>query len=162
MRSKQSPNAPDWAWSREGNIVRRTLPSSRAAGVDPIAKWLDERATIADRPRVFTVHNFGSYLVWRLPRYSISIDGRTIFPDSVELAEATTSPTRNGRQLGPWRSSDLAIVPLSYSVSAVLDTATGWHRAFTVDSTEGWMRPIGLWIRDEWGATHLHQPLPSQ
>ena len=43
---------------------------------------------------MFTEFNWGSELTWRLPGYSMSIDGRTIFPDSVALdfASADRAP----------------------------------------------------------------------
>jgi len=44
------------------------------------------------------------------------------------------------------------LVPLSYRVAAVLDTATGWRRLETSPSAPGARDSVGLWVRRDWWA----------
>lgn len=127
------------------------VPAPRAS-VEPIAQWLDDhvRLTNGSRPHVLTNFDYGSYLTWRLPAYSMSIDGRTIFPDSVAAPEAYRFADQGAIPLGPWREADLAIVPLRVPVAAVLDTATGWARLDSVPAGRGVPLAAGLWVRKEW------------
>jgi hypothetical protein len=101
---------------------------------------------------VLTAFHYGSYLAWRLPSYSASIDGRTIFPDSAARPEAYHIAVAGAPPLGPWRSADLAIVPLKFPVAGVLDTARGWRRVAAVDSSARVPLALGLWVRDAWWA----------
>ncbi|MBC7791365.1 MAG: hypothetical protein H7Z74_15580 [Anaerolineae bacterium] len=118
---------------------------------DPLARWLECNGRADARGRILTVFRLGSYLAWRLPAFSSSIDGRNIFPDSVARAESYNLSRSNNATLGPWRSADLAIVTLDYPVAAVLDTATGWRRTAASDTTG---RPpfarAALWVRTAW------------
>jgi len=127
------------------------VPASRAS-VDPLARWLDEhvRLTTSTRPRVLTNFDYGSYLTWRLPAYSMSIDGRTVFPDSVALPDAYRFADEGPFPLGPWRTADLAILPLQLPVAAVLDTATGWVRLDSVPAGPGVPLASALWARKDW------------
>lgn len=127
------------------------VPLPRAS-VDPLAQWLDEHVhlTTESRPRMLTNFDYGSYLTWRLPRYSMSMDGRTIFPDSAALPEAYRFADQGPIPLGPWRSADLAIVPLRVPVAAVLDTASGWVRLDTVPVGPRVPLAAGLWAREDW------------
>lgn len=127
------------------------VPPARPS-VAPLASWLDAhvRLTVGMRPRVLTNFDYGSYLTWRLHAYSMSIDGRTIFPDSVAAPEAYRFADQGAVPLGPWRSSDLAIVPLRVPVAAVLDTATGWVRLDSVPAGPGVPLASGLWAREDW------------
>jgi hypothetical protein len=85
-----------------------------------------------------------------LPRLSESIDGRTIFPDSVAAAEAYFLPVRRALPMPPWRSADLAILPVSYPVAGVLDTAITWQRVATTADRNGPASIIGLWVNRDW------------
>ena len=140
----------------------RRLPSSAAAGIEPIARWLDCHLRPASSGRLLTVFNFGSYARWRLPTLSESIDGRTIFPDSVAAAETYVLPVRRALPLPPWRSADVAIVPISYPVAAVLDTAAGWRRVAITADVNGPAAIIGLWVRTEWWGSAGRDTLPAQ
>jgi hypothetical protein len=133
--------------AQEGTLRTRSLPGDWYAGLEQLASWLDVHAHPAQRARLFTTFNLGSYLTWRLPRYSASIDSRTIFPDSVAAPEAMTVRAFAGTELGPWRDADVAIVPHDYPVAAVLDTATGWQR---VVLAPGGKKAPGLWARSAW------------
>jgi hypothetical protein len=145
---------------RAGTLPSRRLPSSAASGIEPIAQWLD-CAMKPDVPgRLLTIFNFGSYAKWRLPNLSESNDGRTIFPDSAAAAEAYFLPVRRSVPLPPWRSADLAIVPLSYPVAGVLDTAAGWRRVATTADLNGPASIIGLWVNERWWERAGRVPLP--
>lgn len=134
--------------TRLGNGI---VPAPRAS-VEPLAQWLDDhvRLTNDTRPRVLTNFDYGSYLTWRLPAYSMSIDGRTIFPDSVAEPEAYRFADEGAIPLGPWREAEVAIVPLRVPVAAVLDTAAGWIRLDSVPAGRGVPLASGLWAREEW------------
>ena len=97
-----------------------------------------------------------------MPYLSESIDGRTIFPDSVGAPETYFLPVTRTIPLPPWRAADLAIVPVSYPVSAVLDTASGWRRVAMVASQDGPVAMIGLWVTERWWATAGQSALPSR
>jgi hypothetical protein len=81
---------------------------------------------------------------------SVSIDGRTIFPDSAALPDAFAD--HGVAHYGPWRSADLAIVPVTYPVAALLDGDTAWTRIGTA-APAPWAPDApraGLWVRDAW------------
>ncbi len=137
--------------AREGTIATRTLPGRWAVSVEPIASWLDAHARPAGRVRLFTTFNYGSYLTWRLPRYSASIDSRTIFPDSVAAPESYVMKDLADSALGPWRRADVAIVPLNYAVAAAIDGSPDWVKLDVPGSGSGGRRaPVGLWARRAW------------
>ena len=136
--------------AQEGTTATRTLPGSWSMAVEPLAAWLQSHAHPSTRARLFTTFNYGSYLTWRLPGYSASIDSRTIFPDSVALPEAFVVSARARRELGPWRSADVAIVPLRYAVAAALDSAPDWERLALPDSGRASGSEMGLWARRAW------------
>jgi hypothetical protein len=136
--------------SREGTVESRTLPGRWAVAAEPLAVWLQSHARPAGRARLFTTFNFGSYLTWRLPRYSASIDSRTIFPDSVALPEAYIVKDLADSELGPWRSADVAIVPLDYAVASAIDRSPEWIRLARPDSANTPRALLGLWARRAW------------
>lgn len=140
--------------SMEGDTERRTLPTFAAAPAERLAASL-ERAGGAQRDgRMMSTFVFGSYLTWRLPRLSQSIDSRGVFPDSVAAAEAVVLASDRDVPLGPWRSADLAMVPLRYRVAAALDTAAGWRRIDTAPGVPVPLDSVGLWARRDWWAGH--------
>jgi hypothetical protein len=130
------------AWRAEHAKTGLTLSSPAALSTDTLLVLLTALRT---EGRVLTVFDLGSYLNWRTPSLSASIDGRTIFPDSAALPDAPLPPTKDDRPLGPWRSADAAIVPMNYPVAAVLDTARGWERIATSDVRASPFGPVGLW-----------------
>lgn len=149
-------------WLRAGSLDTRRLPSVAASGIEPIAEWLDCSMNRAATGRLLTVFNFGNYAMWRLSHLSASIDGRTIFPDSVAAAEGFFLPVSRTLPLPPWRSADLAILPLGVPVAGVLDSASGWQRVATVSDQNGPASIIGLWIRRDWWTRAGHSPLPAR
>lgn len=136
--------------SREGTVESRTLPGLWAVEAEPLAAWLQSHAKPASRARLFTTFNFGSYLTWRLPEYSASIDSRTIFPDSVALPEALIVKDLADTSLGPWRSADVAMVPLDYAVAAAIGRSPEWVRLARPDSASARRSLLGLWARRAW------------
>jgi len=145
----------------DARLGKGIVPAPRAS-LEPLVRWLEEhvRVTSGSRPRVLTNFDYGSYLTWRLPAYSMSIDGRTIFPDSVAAPEAYRFADQGAIPLGPWRAADLAIVPLRVPVAAVLDTAAGWVRLDSVPAGRGVPLASGLWAREDWlrvAAPNLHR-----
>jgi hypothetical protein len=149
-------------WARAGTVSTRRLPSGAASGIEPIAEWLDCHVRPGMEGRLLTTFNFGSYARWRVPNLSESIDGRTIFPDSVAAAETYFLPVRRSLPLPPWRSADLAIVPLGYPVAAVLDTASAWRRVGTTADRNGPAAIIGLWVNRDWWARAGRDALPDR
>jgi hypothetical protein len=149
-------------WEEASALPSRRLPSAAASGIEPIAQWLDCHLKPTAEGRLLTTFNFGSYARWRLPRLSESNDGRTIFPDSAAAAEAYFLPVRRSLPLPPWRSADLAIVPLSYPVAGVLDTATAWRRVATTADRNGPASIIGLWVNRDWWSRAGRDELPPR
>lgn len=150
-------------WRREGTVKSRRLAANYARGLEPLAGWLDDHTRPEARGRLYTIFNYGSYATWRLPRFSSSIDTRTIFPDSVALAESYQDPGRHMDHNGPWQSADVAVVPFRYRVAAVLDTATGWRRAAVATLPPGVATKdtVGLWVRMEWWERAGRAPLST-
>lgn len=136
--------------AREGTVESRVLPGRWAVEAEPLAAWLHSHARPTERARLFTTFNFGSYLTWRLPEYSESIDSRTIFPDSVALPEAYIVKDLADNALGPWRSADVAIVPLDYAVASAIDSSPNWIRLARPDSAHASRPLLGLWARRAW------------
>lgn len=140
-------------WPVEGGpaAVARTLPSPAALLIEPSLAWLDRNAPRPIHGRLLTVFSYGSYVVWRMPGLSPSVDGRAIFPDSASAPDAYRRSTSGPMPLGPWRSADVAIVPVSFPVASVLDTARGWQRIDVQGRARGagpWVP--GLWVRTAW------------
>jgi hypothetical protein len=126
------------------------LSSPARRSVDPLATWLEGHVRPGGRPKVLTVFNYGSYLTWRLPAYSMSIDGRSIFPDSAARPDAYRVADDGPLPFGPWQSADVAILPLGYPVAAVLDSAHEWMRVDTVPAVSSEKFGSGLWVRRSW------------
>ncbi|HEV7990648.1 MAG TPA: hypothetical protein VGP25_02440 [Gemmatimonadaceae bacterium] len=136
-------------WALEGDTARRTLPTYGALATEPLAALLESHAVPRERARLMTSFNNGSYLTWRLPQFSASLDSRGI-PDSVSVAEAVVLASDRDVPVGPWRFADAAIIPLRFRAAAVLDTATGWRRIAAVPGRPVARDSTGLWARAEW------------
>jgi hypothetical protein len=152
-----------WSATRgyEGGIESRTLPSIKAFASEPAAAWLETNATIPPGTKLLTTFLYGSYLKWRLPGVSESIDSRNIFPDSVALPDVPSMSA--DRPLGPWASSDIAVVPETFPVAAVLDRHPDWQKiGSAVPSQWAPTAPrAGLWAKRSWLRTHLRGRLPD-
>jgi hypothetical protein len=143
----------------EGGVESRMLPSLKAFASEPAAAWLDSHTTIPPSTRLFTTFNYGSYLKWRLPAVSESIDSRGIFPDSVVLPDIPSTSAE--RAMGPWQSSELAIVPETFPVAIILDRHPEWRKVGTA-APSPWAPTaprLGLWGRRAWLASDALAPL---
>jgi hypothetical protein len=142
----------------EGSTIHRTLPTFGALPAAELAQWLETNTRSDARGKILTSFAFGSYLTWRLPLYSMSIDSRGLPPDSVAAAEAIVSAADRDVPVGPWQSADLAIVPVRFRVAAVLDTARGWTRVRTVPGESLPPDSAALWVRDTWWSRYRTRP----
>jgi hypothetical protein len=136
----------------EGSTSDRVLPTFGARPAERVARWLRSNTAPDAQGRIMTSFSFGSYLTWRLPGYSTSIDSRGLQPDSVTAAESVVSAAAQDYPLGPWRSADLAILPVHFRAAAVLDTATGWQRMAAVRGEPIPQDSAALWVRRDWWA----------
>lgn len=157
--------APPWPSELrlEGGVGARTLPTPAAAAARPLAEWLACRTDPRSGGRILTSFNYGSYLTWRLPGYSVSIDGRTIFPDSVSREFGWTLAGRRIVHAQTWRSADLAILPRWLALNDVLAGGPGWQRIAITgppDGRPGSGRGAALWVRRDWWAA-AHRPRSS-
>ena len=139
-------------WALEGSTQTRTLPTFAALPAERLAAWLMQNTVPGSEARLMTTFAYGSYLTWRLPGYSASIDSRTIFPDSVSAAEAVVLASDRDVPLGPWRSADVAILPVRYRAAAVLDTASDWRRIAAVPGTPLALDSSAVWVKRSWWA----------
>lgn len=137
-------------WRNEGNAISRRLPVSAGSAIEPLVVWLECSTEPGTRGRIFTWFNYGSYLTWRLPGYSASIDGRTIFPDSVAKAGTLVSGLLPRREQHVWSSADLAIVPLYFGVATTLDSASSWQRAVSFYPSGEVADSVALWVKRAW------------
>jgi hypothetical protein len=136
------------------HVLGQGVASPVRDSIEPLARWLDQHVRADRRSRMLTALNYGSYLTWRLPGYSMSIDGRTIFPDSAASPDAYRLFGDESSAIGPWESADLAILPLFYPAAAVLDTAAGWTRVDLVSHGRDAPDSTGLWARRSWLAQY--------
>lgn len=136
----------------EGSTRDRRLPTFGSMPAERIAQWLRSNTAPDARGRIMTSFAFGSYLTWRLPNYSTSIDSRGLQPDSVTAAEAVVSAAAQGYPLGPWQSADLVVLPVQFRAAAVLDTVAGWHRLVAVQGDPVRTDSAALWVRGDWWA----------
>jgi len=72
----------------------------------------------------------------------------------VTAAEAVVSAAARDYPIGPWRSADLAILPVRYRAAAVLDSATGWRRLVTVPGQPTAADSAALWVKIDWWQRH--------
>ncbi|MGH7626547.1 MAG: hypothetical protein ACREOJ_14675, partial [Gemmatimonadaceae bacterium] len=111
---------------------------------------------------IYTWFNYGSYLVWRMPAYSSSIDGRGIFPDSVAQVEALASGWIAPRTFTTWSSADIAIVPRQFNVASAIDDSPAWGLVAWDNAARGSTGQVGLWVRRDWWANEGRGPFPEQ
>ena len=149
-------------WRAEGDSTSRRLPVEASSAIEPLLVWLECNVSPGAEGRVYTWFNYGSYLVWRLPGYSASIDGRTIFPDSVAKVEMLRSGLLSHPEYHVWSSADLAIVPRYFGVAATLDTAQQWRLAATFRPKDQQSNSIGLWVKRSWWESVGAAPLAGQ
>jgi hypothetical protein len=137
----------------EGAGLHGRLPSVKSFGAEPAVRWLQRNMRAESTGKLLTGFSYGSYLRWRLPTLSQSIDSRGgIFPDSAVLPDLELR--RGASALGPWQSADLAIVPMDFLVVGVLNSDPSWQRIGVCDPPPwaGAEPRVGLWVRREWWA----------
>jgi len=132
----------------EGGIRSRTLPTDAAAAARPLADWLVCRTDPTAGGRIFTSFHYGSYLTWRLPRYSVSIDGRTIFPDSVAREFAYGLRGDRGAHALTWAHAELAVIPRWMAVNDALAASPAWVRLAGTGGRSA--HGATLWARAAW------------
>ncbi len=139
--------------SATATTATRQLPSAVAVLMEPFASWADcagQSVARSDaRPlRVFTTFNYGSYLLWRVPQWTYSIDSRGIFPDSIAKPEIFQLAGSGPLRLGPWRSADIAIMPLKHAAALALDSSPDWQRVRVSISADTSTAPAALWVKN--------------
>jgi hypothetical protein len=136
------------------SVRSRHLPTFTASAVRPLADWLAARTASDAGGRIFTTFDYGSYLTWRLPRYSSSADSRGTFPPAMSASHLFRRGFDPEAPLGPWRDADLALVPMRSRFATALDTASGWKLAAVARAGSPWPDTAGLWVRQAWWARH--------
>lgn len=103
------------------------LPHPMATELAAAVAWL-ECAVPTGNPavRATTAFDYGSYLTWRLPQFSWSIDGRSIFPDSVARADARQELRGGLPIMPPWRSGDVVLLASTHAVWHDVSQDTAW------------------------------------
>jgi len=105
------------------------LPLKSAVAVEPAVRWLSCATKGAERPRrAITIFNHGSYLAWRLPQLSWSIDGRVIFPDSVARPEVGQFLYSGPPIEPPWRSAEVVLLNARHATLPTVIRDRGWQR----------------------------------
>jgi hypothetical protein len=143
----------------EGTLARRVMAFPEARGAVALADSL-YRLAPGRAGRVVTTFNYGSALLWRMPRYSMSIDGRTIFPDSAALADAYVLNWRTDSFPMPLGSADVAILPVGSRSELRVGRTAGWRRLAVarakIDTAV--VDSAALWVRDRWFAPSAATP----
>ena len=106
------------------------LPHPTALALEPAVRWLDcaVPASAATAHRAVTRFNYGSYLTWRLPGLSWSIDGRVIFPDSVALPEVGQFLSKGLPVAPPWQSADVVLLNAAHASLPTVVKDSAWQR----------------------------------
>jgi len=165
--SAVSRSAPPWSIPPENIFAVKTraawwqLPVPAAVALEPLVRFIECNLVAPVGTRTYTSFGYGSYLVWRLPSLSYSIDGRNIYPDSVAAAEAYQLANDGPMRLGPWQTADVAITPLSHATTRALEASPEWRRlrvSVPVDTTD---RPAVLWAKRSWLEGKAKSALPA-
>lgn len=104
--------------------------------------------------RGMTNFDYGSYLAWRVPQVSWSIDGRTIFPDSVAAAEAMQELRHGEPRHQPWTHANVVVFSTGHATLGRIAADSAW---MPLVRAEGEPRvPVELWVRTVWwmGVAH--------
>ena len=101
--------------------------------------------------RVFTRFEEGSYLAWALAPALVSVDTRTIYPDSVAFPERAVLRGRDVEALGPWRSADVIVIAAD---DPAVGAVEGDERFLPfAESGGGEARSYAWWVRRSWWST---------
>lgn len=144
-----APQVSPAFWLFEGDTVHRMLPRG---GEDPalwLPSWLLCNTLPGAHGKIFTEFNYGSELNWRLPGYSPSIDGRTIFPDSIAVDFSFQPYGRRPVHATTWRHADLALLDGSFWAVPELNADSAW---VLLAQGRRWSHGgvAGLWAKREW------------
>ncbi|MBL0940720.1 MAG: hypothetical protein IBJ03_17640 [Gemmatimonadaceae bacterium] len=131
------------------------LPHPYARELAPIVEVLEcavsdrqERRGVESATRGITNFDYGSYLAWRIPQISWSIDGRTIFPDSVARAEARQQLREGSPVHQPWRAGDVVAFSSGHATLGLIRADSAWMPILSdAQATPG---TIELWVRRAW------------
>lgn len=117
------------------------LPHPESRALAPVVEWLKCAAPSADvaamrravgAERVVlkgtASFNTGSYLAWAVPYVSWSIDGRTIFPDSVARPEARQELRLGAVVHPPLQDAQVVVLPVAHATNALLTASQEWQR----------------------------------
>ncbi len=132
------------------SAVWRDIPHPSAATLAPalsVLRCLDGAKT--SPPKGVTTFDFGSYLAWRAPFVSWSIDGRTIFPDSVALPEARQEVRFGPPMLPPYHTADIVLLAPHHALLDLLTKDT----TFAHVATPGDSLSAQLWARRDVAAS---------
>ena len=136
--------------SVNATVATRQLPVAASVVLEPLVRFIECHLSAPLGTHTYTSFTYGSYLVWRLPSLSYSIDGRNIYPDSIAAAEAYQLANDGLMKLGPWQSADVAIAPMAHATALALRASPEWRLlrvSVPVDTTD---RPAGLWVKHAW------------
>ena len=146
-------NAREGADARAGarSDSPRRLPNPVARGALGLADSLD-RIAPGGRGRVVTTFNYGNALLWRLPRYSMSLDGRAVFPDSAIALDVWVRASHRADTLrAPLADADLVLLPDGHTGLAQVARTPGWERVARVHPSSGAAGDTAeLWARSAW------------
>ena len=153
---------PRWSHAREAGILRPGIAAPRDRSLGPLALHLRCSGRPLDDVRIFARFAEGSYLSWALSPARISVDTRTIFPDSVARPERAVMLSGDVSPLGPWRDAHLVILRADDPVLRVIHGDTAWASIAEVVALSG--SPVrmratwAVWARNDWLAASA--PLP--
>ncbi|GJG85672.1 hypothetical protein tb265_08530 [Gemmatimonadetes bacterium T265] len=145
--AREGAEARAEAWSASP----RRLPNPVAGGALRLADSLD-RVAPGGSGRMVTTFNYGNALLWRLPRYSMSLDGRAVFPDSATALDGWVRASRRADTLrAPLADADLVLLPDGHTGLAQVARAPGWARVARLRPARGVAGDTAeLWARAAW------------
>lgn len=125
----------------EQGATRLELPHPEARALAPVVAWLECAAPSRDLAAMrreagveravmkgTASFNTGSYLAWAVPYVSWSIDGRTIFPDSVARPEARQELRLGAMLHPPLHDAQVVVLPVEHATNALLAASQEWRR----------------------------------
>lgn len=140
-----------WAGARDAGFGASGIDAPWDRSLGQLALHVRCSGMPLDGRRVFARFAAGSYLSWALSPALVSVDTRTIFPDSVARPERAVMLGGEVTAVGPWRDADLIVLHAEDpAVKAIADdsawtliartsTAVGWRRSGTAHWT-AWAR----------------------
>lgn len=144
----------------EQGATRLELPHTEARALAPVVARLECAAPSRDLAAMrreagveravmkgTASFNTGSYLAWAVPYVSWSIDGRTIFPDSVARPEARQELRLGAVVHPPLHDAQVVVLPVEHATNALLEASKRWQRiALPVPDSA---RVYALWWRTD-------------